>query len=74
MAKLLVNKKIAVETETGTRIIWNAIKKKKQFVDWEDFNLIFCKEIFREVLIALAGKIKTNETNSKEVALSGKLN
>jgi hypothetical protein len=54
VAALLVRKKIAVETETGSRIVWNAIKKRKMTVDWEDFNLIFCKEIFREVLVALA--------------------
>jgi hypothetical protein len=43
-----------VEVESGMRIIWNAVKQRKKFIDWEDFNLIFCKEIFREVLIDLA--------------------
>jgi hypothetical protein len=68
-----VRKKVAVETDTGTRIIWNAVKKRKSLIDWEDFNLIFCKEIFREVLVSLASKIKFNSDSNlsgKDLALS----
>lgn len=70
---MLVRKKVAVEADTGTRIVWNAIKKRKSNIDWEDFNLIFCKEIFKEVLVSLANKIKFNSDTSKlgnDVALS----
>ena len=62
----MVEKKIAAETETAKRIILNAAKKKTQLeIDWEDFNQIFCKGIFKEVLIALANKIKQSKTNAR---------
>lgn len=62
VAKLLVDKKIAAENETAKRIILTAARKKDvQEIDWEDFNQIFCKGIFKEVLISLADKIKMNK-------------
>ena len=66
VAKLLVDKKIAAETETAKRIILTAAKKKnQQDIDWEDFNQIFCKGIFKEVLIALANRIKDSKNNAR---------
>eukprot|EP00347_Sterkiella_histriomuscorum_P020000 403339480 len=81
VAKLLVIKKIAAEMETARRVVIQSTKKSKQEIDWEDFNQIFCKGIFKEVLISLANKIKQYSSNSKANqtfkagdSLGGKLN
>lgn len=58
VAKLLVEKEIAPETDSAKRIIKAAVKSSKHEIDWEDFNLLFCKGIFKEVLISLAHKIR----------------
>ena len=54
VAKVLVEQKLTSEADTAKRLIWEAIKKEKQEIDWEDFNQIFCKGVFKEVLVSLA--------------------
>jgi len=52
-----------------------AVRKNKPLIDWEDFNQIFCKGIFKEVLISLAKKINIDQRKKKkEASLGGKLN
>ncbi|CDW87182.1 iki3 domain containing protein [Stylonychia lemnae] len=76
VSRLLVNKRIAAEMETAKRIVGQSTKKSKTEIDWEDFNQIFCKGIFKEVLITLANKIKTsqNQVEKQGESLGGKLN
>jgi hypothetical protein len=60
------------------------IKKRKHRIDWEDFNMIFCKGIFKDVLITLARRIntqtnkdsnyRTHSENYKDLSLQAKIN
>jgi hypothetical protein len=57
VADLFVKKGIAPDGEFAKKILLKNIEKK-QNVSNEDFNQIFCKNIFKDALIAITQEIE----------------
>ena len=57
MAELFVKKGIAPDGEFAKKILLKNIEKKPN-VSNEDFNQIFCKNIFKDALIAITQEIE----------------
>ena len=56
--------------ESGSiKFIHRAIYSKKDVLDWEDFNAIFCKGFFRHAVIACAHSLNTEENQDLSMML-----
>ncbi len=56
--------------ESGSiKFIHRAIFLKKDVLDWDDFNAIFCKGFFRHAVIACARSLNTKENQNLSMML-----
>jgi threonyl-tRNA synthetase len=53
VAELFVKKGLAQDEEFAKKILQKNMQNKAKMVSVEDFNQIFCKNIFKDALIAI---------------------
>lgn len=73
VAELFVNKGIAQDEEFAKKILFKNIDKRAVMVTFEDFNQIFCKNIFKDALIDVTNNIEKTNQGSTETPLTLKL-
>jgi len=54
VARMLVDLKSIPDISSAHKYIALCVHHKRDLIDWEDFNSIFCKGITRDVIIATA--------------------
>jgi len=58
VSKLLVKLGLCPEVDSGRRAAEAVSKTRKGIVHWDEFNSMFCKGIFKEVLFQLSDRVK----------------
>ena len=73
VAELFVRKGIATDEEFARKILYKNIDKRASVVTCEEFNQIFCKNIFKDALIEVTSHIERVSAGASEAPLTLKL-
>jgi len=73
VAELFVKKGIAQDEEFAKKILFKNMDKRSTMVSVEDFNQIFCKNIFKDALIEVTNTIEKTNANASDMPLTLKL-
>ena len=73
VAELFLKKGIAQDEDSAKKILQKNMQKKEKMVSVEDFNQIFCKNIFKEALIEINDNIERQNEGATEMPLTLKL-
>jgi hypothetical protein len=73
VAELFVKKGLAQDEDFAKKILQKNMQTKAKMVTVEDFNQIFCKNIFKEALIGITTKIEKSNEGVSEMPLTLKL-
>ena len=73
VAELFVKKGLAQDEDFAKKMLQKNMQNKAKMVTVEDFNQIFCKNIFKDALIAITTKIEKANEGISEMPLTLKL-